>query len=31
MFSLERLELLVTDLDPDDARLGGYRGAVQLR
>ena len=31
MFSLERLELLVTDLDPDDPRLESYRLAVQVR
>jgi DeoR family fructose operon transcriptional repressor len=31
MFSLERLELLVTDLDSDDPRLDGYRQQVQTR
>jgi DeoR family fructose operon transcriptional repressor len=31
MFSLGQVELLVTDLDPADARLDGYRDAVGLR
>ncbi len=30
MFELEQLDLLVTDLDPDDSRLDDYRGRVEL-
>ena len=31
MFSLDQVELLVTDLAPDDTRLDGYRSRVALR
>ena len=31
MFELEQLDLLVTDLDPDDPRLNDYRGRVELK
>jgi hypothetical protein len=31
MFELEQLDLLVTDLDPADARLDEYRGRVELK
>ena len=31
MFEFEQLDLLVTDLDPTDARLDKYRGRVELR
>ena len=31
MFEFEQLDLLVTDLDPGDARLAEYRGRVELR
>ena len=31
MFDLEQLDLLVTDLDPADARLDEYRGRVELK
>jgi DeoR family transcriptional regulator, fructose operon transcriptional repressor len=31
MFSLDHVELLVTDLDPGDSRLDGYRNGVQIR
>jgi hypothetical protein len=30
MFDLEKLDLLVTDLDPEDGRLDEYRPQVQL-
>ena len=30
MFGLESVNLLATDLDPDDARLDAYRGRVEL-
>jgi len=30
MFDLEHLDLLVTDLDPDDARIDDYRAKVEL-
>jgi DeoR family transcriptional regulator, fructose operon transcriptional repressor len=31
MFALDEIGLLVTDLDPDDARLNPYRAAVEVR
>jgi len=30
MFSLSEVDLLVTELDPEDPRLDGYRGAVDI-
>jgi len=29
-FMLDRVDILVTDLDPDNARLDGYRDHVRL-
>jgi hypothetical protein len=31
MFALDEISLLVTDLEPDDARLDPYRASVEIR
>ena len=31
MFALDEISLLVTDLEPDDARLNPYRASVEVR
>jgi DeoR/GlpR family transcriptional regulator of sugar metabolism len=31
MFALDEISLMVTDLDPDDARLNPYRASVEVR
>jgi hypothetical protein len=31
MFALDEVSLMVTDLEPDDARLNSYRASVEVR